>query len=387
MSTPVPPTTAGARRPPTGTGRRRREALAAELAALEARLTALGVAVPEGIGLPRDRVETLSASLVAHLRERGPDPAATVELAAHACTLQRQAIALAELDVDARLRRFAGCDRALGRLRPTPGTAALLDHVCDELAGGCGFARVMLSRVTDGRWLPWMVNEAVSAAPWFTEWSDRAIRLDEMIVESRLLGPDRPALVADTTARDVHPIIRAGGSTSYVVAPIMLAGHVAGFFHADHPADGHECDTVDRDVLWAFARGFARIYDRTALDERLRTRRVEVTGLLQAAIAEVDDLATAEPALAVDPGEDQPAESTPAPAPATGGRLGRLTPREREVLDLIVAGARNGEIARRLVISEGTVKSHVKHVLAKLGAVNRAQAIAHSLGVRDDWPT
>jgi DNA-binding NarL/FixJ family response regulator len=53
-----------------------------------------------------------------------------------------------------------------------------------------------------------------------------------------------------------------------------------------------------------------------------------------------------------------------------------LTEREAEVFELMATGATNQDIADRLVITEGTVKSHVKHILRKYGAVNRAQAIA-----------
>ena len=74
-----------------------------------------------------------------------------------------------------------------------------------------------------------------------------------------------------------------------------------------------------------------------------------------------------------------PPDAPPAPTP-------QLSPREFDVLGLIVAGCENGEIGRRLHLSASTIKSHVSSTLAKLGVENRIQAavLAVRLGLVDD---
>lgn len=67
--------------------------------------------------------------------------------------------------------------------------------------------------------------------------------------------------------------------------------------------------------------------------------------------------------------------AAPGVAPVSDAALDVLTAREREVLTLVGRGATNQEIARTLVLGEGTVKTHIGHLFAKLGLRDRATAV------------
>lgn len=74
----------------------------------------------------------------------------------------------------------------------------------------------------------------------------------------------------------------------------------------------------------------------------------------------------------------------PQPDPARPGEpagdrpIERLTPRQEEVLELLGQGLSNAEIAEALVVTEATVRSHIYHILGRLGLESRGQAIAYA---------
>jgi DNA-binding NarL/FixJ family response regulator len=157
----------------------------------------------------------------------------------------------------------------------------------------------------------------------------------------------------------------------------------------------------DRSVIDALRAGARGYLTKDAGAEEIRRALRDVTsgravidpavqGHLVDAIAAPGEVppASVAPARSADPGPAvsgapaTPAGTTPAaatdPTPdpqVLAASLG-LTPREGEVLALIAEGLSNGEIAGRLVVSEATVKSHVNHLLAKIGARGRAQAVS-----------
>ena len=161
----------------------------------------------------------------------------------------------------------------------------------------------------------------------------------------------------DVVVMDIRMPVQDGISAT---AEISAAGHarvlVLTTFHVDEHVIG---------ALRAGASGFL-------LKDAQADRLLEAIRVVHAGDAIVDPAVTRKLL-------DQFVHRLPAPgerrAAGTSDRLAGTTGREREVLALVARGLSNAEIAAELVVTETTVKTHVHHLLTKLGARDRVQLV------------
>lgn len=321
-----------------------------------------------------------------------PDVRAVVEGAwdALADLLDDQPHAVAVLDL---LRRLTVADAALRsktstrrlgevleRLESAPATVAEIVSLGPQLTRFLGFDRAILSRIDDGVW----TSEAVYVAD-DQRWADEINRVGQEQPQQLIPGlreteivRRRSAMIVTDVQRDsrVHrPIADASRSNSYVAAPIMSGNRVIGLLHGDCYLQGREPSAEDCEVFEAYAKGLQLALSRARAAEKLNAVGDELRSIAN----DCHDVAAAGDFTL---GQLRRARSSefPLAARVTKHALRSvrdlLTAREVQILELMAEGLSNVKIADRLVISEGTVKQHVKHVLRKLGAANRVQAVS-----------
>lgn len=193
-----------------------------------------------------------------------------------------------------------------------------------------------------------------------------AHRPDVVLCDLRMPGLDGAQVTAALAARlpSARVLILTTFADDDAVLPALRAG-AAGYLTKD---------TTGEDLV-AAVRAVAA--GRTVLDPAVQQRLVELLRL------------PAPPPAEPPPAESGPASATgPPPAAPTGPRPGPesgppgfdapegLTRREVDVVRLVSDGLSNQQIARRLVVSEATVKTHLNHVLSKLDVDGRAGLVA-----------
>ena len=361
----------------------------------------------ERLGAARQRAEVLFAAAP------GPDlsgpNAAAAELAAVSEDVRAHHSAgedpirfgecLLELtDLTDRLRkhvmaiRFATLERiheGLARLRGLPTTAQLVPQAADELAHCCEFDRTLVSGVRGAAWRAeavWLRPDHDPAlARRISEYvTGNWIPLAGSVLETELVRRRVPVLVRASEGRGGDNLMTISESPAFVAAPIVANQRVIGFLHADCSSGGRTLTSLDRDNIASFAEGFGLVFERTALLERLERQRVRVHDAFGATERELSGLDDAETVLI-----RRDRESVAVVRMAAGLRKISISPvdqlltvRERQVVDLMVQGARNRQIADQLVIAEETVKSHVRSISRKLRASSRADAVSRYLHLR-----
>lgn len=268
---------------------------------------------------------------------------------------------------------------AVARLRTAGATDRILALVAAEVCAACDLDRVLVSTVEGSTWRPWRchVRGPVAGGPPYAEHAlcRLSVPLVSPLPEAEVVRRRVPALVADPLhdPRVHRPLVTAARTRGYVVAPVVADDVVVALLHGDVQSRGRVLTAADRDHLRLLADGLGLVLEQAALAERLARQHERITAAFAESGQALARLAAAPLPLA----RTDPVPACPAahPAPADD----RFTGRQQQVLELLVAGATNLEIADRLTVAETTVKSHVKQILRKLGATSRAEAIARYL--------
>lgn len=336
------------------------------------------------------RAEDRAVVLAERVRASVPEHIGNGPALADALRLARELEALPHAQAERRLvRRLAVTAELRDRLQGAPLESAtpaeLVAAAPALLCATCDFERALVSQVRGSRWIPEALHTVDPDDPLRTGTGSgllhRELPLHHTTLEAELVRRRAATLVTDplNDPRVANRLPSRFACTSIAAAPIMPAGRVIGFVHADRGAGGEPLDLADRDDLAVFAEQFGFAFQRAVLLERLAAQHRELDRALDTARETGTRLyrgdirmtrASFAAALA-----RQSGERVYAPTPASRIEA-LLSPREREVIELMSAGLTNTMIAERLVIAEGTAKSHVKRVLRKLHARSRAEAVA-----------
>ncbi|CAN5458585.1 hypothetical protein BH11ACT8_BH11ACT8_00740 [soil metagenome] len=255
-------------------------------------------------------------------------------------------------------------DDGLAELRGCRDADELADRACTLAMSSCGADRAALGRIRDGVWSPWRAASATEDLPPLVP---RAPTDLETLPAEREVARTGRTLVSGEPGRERRRAGAPNAGAEVIVAGVRSAGSVVGLLHVAASGNAQPA------IVEAFADGLSSMFALLDVRERVRIQ----AQLLGTLARDVDDLR-----------QDAPIELVPVRGPAAGGgppvapeavhdgSRALLTERQREVLDLMLAGQSNAEIAERLVLAVPTVKSHVRAVLRAVGAVNRADAVA-----------
>ncbi|WP_083743393.1 LuxR family transcriptional regulator [Mycobacterium rhizamassiliense] len=198
-------------------------------------------------------------------------------------------------------------------------------------------------------------------------------RLCQPLPESAMVRDKAPILVTDPQSdpRVNTDLVAIAKPDVYVAAPVYIWQTPVALVHADAPSESGDVGTEDRDLLGLFAEGLGSIMERNIVLDRMQSlsaaAREHVQQIYSLTGFLTDDM---------DLSDYTPNTLAAKEESVVNDVAEQLTQRERQVLTLMTSGKTNAQIAERLFVSEGTVKSHVRHIMQKLDASNRTDAVA-----------
>jgi len=263
------------------------------------------------------------------------------------------------------IERVADAARRLGEVGSPQG---IRERAAQELGTSSEFGRVLIGEIRrDGlhaRAL-WSEDDPAAAVAALKELRTGPVALEYPSIEDEVARRPRTEIVTARGARSraARRLAEVLGWEEYVVTAIVVQGDPVGLLHAD--AGGRSLDELDAEVAARYAEGLAGVFERAVLREMVQRHHDELRSAIEWMSARLGQLAT--------DGGDGTALSADGPE-HTGAEA--LTARELDVLRLMARGRTNLEIARELIVREGTVKYHVKNILRKLGATSRADAVS-----------
>jgi LuxR family transcriptional regulator, regulator of acetate metabolism len=294
------------------------------------------------------------------------EPATVQRVLAELLALEREIVQAAYVRRADALERVADAIRHLGEIGSPQG---ILDRAAEELGTRSEFDRVLLCEVRGDALhalTMWSAQDRDEARATLEELRRSPIRLEYPSVEDEVARRPRTEIVSARAPRSraAARLAQVLGWDSYVVSALVVQGNTVGLLHADAFVGARELDGLDAEVASRYAEGLAGVFERAVLREMLQLHHRELHSAVEWMSARLGQLAAS--------------TSDWGSAAGGGGPHGveALTPRELDVLRLLARGQTNLEIARQLVVREGTVKYHVKNILRKLGATSRADAVS-----------
>lgn len=283
-------------------------------------------------------------------------------------------------DLALRLRAWERVHDAIDALAQLGPVSQVIDNGAVEAAEAADLDRLLLSRIENGTLAVERVHLRAAgneADELLAALRRSPAQLSYPLLECELLRRRQGRLVDDLdhSQPNRYAFHALMGWESYIAVPIVVDGAIAGFLHGDRAAARPALSQLDADALEHFAAGFALVFERAVLRRRLRDQRREIRRIATWADARTGELSEGTIDLSAERAEEQDRRSATPSLLTEGGDLGaQLTAREIDVLRLMAEGMTNADIARALFVSQGTVKFHVKNILRKMQAANRADA-------------